>query len=620
MLRSVVAEPARFKRWVDKAAKLWGEGGWDGVRKYLRVRLHGRDAERLYQEWVRRHDTLGDDDRRQIREHAKRLSYQPLISIVMPVYNAEEVWLRRAIESVRAQLYERWELCIADDCSVAPHVRHVLEEYNRLGDARIKVTFRDRNGHISAASNSALTLVSGEFVALMDHDDELSEHALYMVAERLDRNPALDLLYSDEDHLDARGGRVAPHFKSAWNPDLFRSLNLISHLGVYRAELVRSAGGFREGYEGSQDYDLALRVIERTAPERIAHIPFVLYHWRETPASESVNVGVKSYARGAALRALGDHLERTSVPATAGAGLAGTNRVVYRLPAPAPSVSLIIATRDRVKLLRQTINDIIYRTDYPTPEIIVVDNRSEDRATLEYLDDLRERSEKIRVLEYDAPFNFSAINNYAAREARGEIIGLLNNDLKVISPGWLREMVSQAARPEVGAVGAKLYYENDTVQHGGIILGLGATAAGHAHKTFPRESCGYVKRACAVQNLSAVTGACLVLRREVFERAGGMNEELPIAFNDVDLCLRIRRLGLLIVWTPYAELYHLESASRGTDASGENLARLRTETRYMIEKWGAVIGDDPYYNPNLTLDEEDLTVTDRPRVVKPWKV
>lgn len=567
--------------------------------------------------WVKLFDTLTDADREAIITRIEKLGYKPLISILMPVYNVEEGWLRKAIESVLGQLYPYWELCIADDCSTQDHVGKILEEYARK-DSRIKVVYRKTNGHISAASNSALELATGEFIALLDNDDELPEHALYAVAEELNEHPEADLVYSDEDKIDQNGQRREPHFKPDWSPDYFYSCNMISHLGVYRASVVKKINGFREGFEGSQDYDLALRFIEQIPQAHIRHIPNVLYHWRAIAGSVALASEEKDYAHEAARRAIRSHLKRTRVKANVSEGHGKFHRVSYPLPDPAPLTSLIIATRDRLELLSQTIDGLLNGTDYNPIELIIVDNQSKNASTLKYLREVQE-DERVKVIEYDAPFNYSALNNLGIRESSGEFIGLINNDIKIISPGWLREMVSHAARPEIGAVGAKLLYHDDTVQHAGVILGVNGVAA-HVHRFIPKEGPGYFNRARVIQNFSAVTGACMVMRREVFEEVGGLDEiNLPVAFNDIDLCIRIRERGYRIVWTPYAELYHLESASRGRDDTLENAPRFRKEVEYMMHIWEQVLWKDPYYNPNLTLSREDFSLAVPPRVTKVWK-
>jgi len=381
---------------------------------------------------------------------------------------------------------------------------------------------------------------------------------------------------------------------------------------VYRTETIKRVGGFREGFEGSQDYDLALRVIDAIRPEQIRHIPRVLYHWRILPGSTSLAIGEKSYATDAARRAIADHLARQGTAAEVSDEDTGPGmyRVRYRLPADPPLVSLIIPTRNGLALLRQCVESILAKTSYPNYEILIVDNGSDDEATLAYLADL-ENGNHARILRDPRPFNYSALNNAAVREARGELIGLLNNDLEVITPDWLDELVSHALRPGIGAVGARLWYPDDTLQHGGVLL-IGGVAA-HAHRKQRKDCAGYAGRASLIQNFSAVTAACLVIRKATFEEVGGFDETLAVTFNDVDLCLKIRALGYRNQWTPHAELYHHESVTRGIDDTPEKRARFAAERSLMQQRWGDLLRNDPAYNPNLTLDRENFGLAWPPR-------
>lgn len=552
-----------------------------------------------YGEWVRRFDMLKLGGHAELRKQADGLVRKPLISIVMPVYKTPEEWLRRCIDSVLAQAYPHWELCIADDASPAPHVRRVLLEYMRR-DARIRVVFRNTNGHIAAASNSALKIANGEYVALLDHDDELPPHALLEVAKAIQAHPEWKLIYSDEDKIDEEGRRFNPYFKPDWNYELFLSQNCICHLGVYHAELIAQVGGFRAGLDGSQDWDLALRCIERLCPQEIGHIPKVLYHWRAIAGSTALGVAQKDYACNAGWRAVTDHLQRTGVEARVEVADNGYMNVRRQLPAPAPKVSLVIPTRDKVELLRMCIQSILEKTDYPDYEILIVDNQSEERATLDYFAELASQP-RVKVLRYNAPFNYSAINNFAVAAATGSIIGLVNNDIEVISPDWMGEMASQAVRPEIGAVGVMLLYPDGTIQHAGVILGIGGIA-GHAYVGLPVETQGTCGRARLAQEMSAVTAACLFVRKAVFDEVGGLDERLSVAFNDIDFCLRVRAGGYRNLWTPYARLYHHESASRGYEDTPEKLARFKREVDFMRSRWGESLLRDPAYNPNLSLD------------------
>lgn len=593
------------------------------VARYLSVHVsaspvadHGNQSS--YAKWIESYDSLTNSDRDLIGGHIASFARQPLLSVVMPTYNTPEPYLRRAIDSVREQIYPHWELCIADDASTAPQVRAVLDEYCQA-DARIKVVYRQENGHISAASNSALDLATGEFVVLLDHDDELSPKALYLVAYEINLHPSLDILYSDQDKIDEQGNRREPCFKPDWNPDLFYSQNMVSHLGVYRTALMRQVGGFRVGYEGSQDYDLCLRCIAKTSAERIRHIPVILYHWRAIAGSTAISADIKPYTHSAAIRALADHFRAINPAIKVQAGTFSTNyHIVYPLPDPAPLVSLIIPTRDGYEVLKQCVESVLKKTTYKNYEILVIDNQSTDKRTVTYLREIAQL-ERVKVLPYDAPFSYSRINNWAVSQASGVIIGLINDDIEVISPDWLTEMVRHAMRKDIGAVGAKLLYRNNTVQHGGILLGINGIA-GHAHHFAHHADPGYFGRLAVTQNMAAVTGACLVVRREVYEQVGGLEEEhLAVALNDVDFCLKVMAAGYRNIWTPYAKLYHHESYSRGAEDTHEKKQRFNCEISYLQKKWSKLLLADPHYNPNLSLFSTDFSLAWPPRISLPWR-
>jgi O-antigen biosynthesis protein len=586
-------------------------GGVDGLYRWYTV---GDPRKHSYDAWLASFDDISPTEMRVARARSSNWSYRPLISILVPTYNTDEQWLRSCLDSVLSQAYPNWELCIADDASPKAHVMRVLNEY-AARDKRIRVERRSANGHISASSNTALQMATGEYVALLDHDDELHPLALDAVVGALQRHPQWKLIYSDEDKLDQHGHRYDPYMKPDWNYDLLLSQNFISHLGVYQRQLVMNVGGFREGYEGSQDWDLVLRCVEKLSAEEIGHIPRVLYHWRAIPGSTAVGVGEKSYARTAALKAITEHLKRVGMDATVREHghpkLKGQFHVRYRLPAKLPKISLIIPTRDGLHLLKRCVDSILTLTDYDNYEIVIVNNQSSEVETQQYLEQVIADS-RVRVLDYDQPFNYSALNNYAARRTSGEIIGLVNNDIEVISSDWLLEMAGHVMRTDIGAVGAKLYYPNNTIQHAGVVLGLGGVA-GHVYCGEPRGYLGQMGRAQLTQNLSAVTAACLLIRRSVFEEAGGLDESLRVAFNDIDFCLRVRRLGYRNLWTPFAELYHHESATRGYEDSPEKQARFAGEVERMRELWGSELDADPAYSPNLTLTATPFELAFPPR-------
>jgi O-antigen biosynthesis protein len=606
---------------VQHYAAMFRREGFRGLKSRLeRLRsgagfADGPPSGKIYDDWIERFDTLGAEDRANIQTQIEALAHKPLISIVVPTYNSNPDFLREMIGSVCAQLYPHWELCIADDASPSADVRRILSEASEQDD-RIKTVFRTSNGHISEASNSALELATGSFVALLDHDDTLAPHALFMAARYINLHPEARLFYSDEDKLTPEGKRTAPYFKSDWNPEMILAQNMFSHLGVFETALMREAGGFRKGFEGSQDHDLVLRCVEIAGNDKVVHIPHVLYHWRIAPGSTAASGNEKPYALLAAMRAIQEHLDRRGVQATVEEASNGSRmfRVRYALPSPEPRVSIIIPTRDGLKLLRQCIESIRERTLYANYDIIVVDNGSVESETLAYFDLIRQAS-NIRVIRDESPFNFSALNNKAAALAEGDYLCLLNNDIEVISRDWLNEMVSLAAQPCTGAVGARLWYPDDTLQHGGVIIGLGGIA-GHMHRQLPRGHFGYFARAVVTQNLSAVTAACLVIRKSVYEEVGGLDEELAVAFNDVDFCLRVREAGYRNIWTPHAELYHHESASRGNDMDPDKFQRFTSEVRWMETRWAGHFERDPAYNPNLTLNAQihPFSLAELPRI------
>jgi GT2 family glycosyltransferase/glycosyltransferase involved in cell wall biosynthesis len=561
---------------------------------------HGRHAD-IYQRWIAQFDTPNPATRAALRRKLRELPTHRLISIILPVYNPDLGLLEVAMDSVRNQIYEHWELCIADDASTDPKVRPFLEQI-AAADPRIKLIFRERNGHISACSNSALALATGDWCVLLDQDDAFAEQTLALVALEVGRHPQAGLIYSDEDKIDAKGGRSNPFFKPDWNPELFLGQNYINHLGCYRADLLREIGGFREGFEGSQDYDLALRCVERLGPEQIRHIPLILYHWRMVGGSLAAIPDAKPYAKEAARRAIADHCQRQGMPGKVVPCPENTesHRFVHALTEPAPLASIIIPTRDRSELLKRCVDSIEARTDYGSFEIIIVDNESAEEETFDFFRAVEERS--VRVIAAGGPFNYSRLNNQAAGDARGDILVFLNNDTEVEDAGWLTEMISHAVRTEVGAVGARLWYPDDTLQHGGVVLGLGGVA-GHAFPHIPRGHPGYFNRAMLQQNCSAVTGACIAVRKAVFEKLRGFDEvNLGVTFNDIDFCLRLIQRGYRIVWTPYANLIHHESASRGHQRTREEQTEFVRAVDYMQRKWGAQLMDDPFYNPNLSLN------------------
>jgi GT2 family glycosyltransferase len=566
-----------------------------------------RSCNPAYDQWLL-HNVPSVQELKEQRAASLCLSWQPLISVIMPVYNVPTELLTRAIDSVIAQSYPKWELCIVDDCSTDPHVRPLLQRVSRH-DRRIRVSFADRNRGIAGASNACMEMARGDFVVFLDNDDELAPHALFFIAELLNRHPDADVIYSDEDKIAPGGTREHPFFKPDFSPDLLLCHNYICHMLVVRRSLVMDVGGFREEYDGAQDYDLILRVVQRTARNRIYHIPDILYHWRMVEGSTALNYWNKPQAKDATLRLIDEYLKNLLGQDYGTVEYVPMADNVLFYPRYAlkrfPLVSIVISTRDKVHLLRACIESLS-RTTYPSYEIVLIDNNSQEQETKAYFDTLRQEHPHIRIIEYPHPFNYSAINNFGIRQARGEVIILLNNDTELLTPDWIEIMLGYAQQRRVGAVGVKLLYPNGTIQHAGVILGVGGVA-GHSHKYYPADHPGYCARLKTVCNYSAVTAACMMFRRDVWQQAGGLDERLAVTFNDVDFCLRIRALGYDIVYTPQVQLLHHESMSVGRVHLNERTMDAQ-EIAFMKQRWGEALYLDPFYNLNLTLDTEDYAI------------
>ncbi len=566
---------------------------WKKVKKREMLR-----AKELYDIWIEQ-NTLNEEKIRAAKEEIEKFPFQPKISIIMPVYNVEKNWLEKAIESVIDQIYANWELCIVDDASTKSQTKATLLKHKE--NNKIKIKFLAKNKGISEASNEALSLATGDYVGFLDHDDELSADALYENAKLLNKHPEADLIYSDEDKISPEGKRTEPYFKPDWSPDLFLSYNYICHFSLFRKKMIDQIKRLRKGFEGSQDYDLLLRFTEKT--DKIFHIPKVLYHWRQIKGSTATVHKEKITHIENSMKALQEALYRRKIEGVVEKGINFDQFESYRVRRTlqnSPLVSIIIPMKDMASFLKRNLNSIEEKTDYKNYEIIIVDNNSQEQETHDYFEIIRKKSQ-IKIIEYKDVFNFSKINNFAVTEAKGEHLLFLNNDMEVISKGWLTSMLEHSSRKEVGAVGAKLIFPNNTIQHAGTVLGLGGVA-GHSHKHFPAESNGYFGALNTIRNYSAVTAACMMTRKEVFEEVGRFDEiHLSVAFNDVDLCLKIREKGYLVVYTPFASLCHYESTSRGYDLNPD-------EILYMKNRWGQTLFSDPYYNPNLTFDSEDFRI------------
>ena len=555
-----------------------------------------------YYSWINRNEAQEND--LEIQRH-QRFPLEPPISITVPIFNPPEKFLVAMIESILDQTYSNWELCIVNGGSTEGHVQTVLEDFAQ-NDRRIKVKFLRKNKGIAFNTNEAISQSTGEFIVFLDHDDILPPFALYEIVKAINENPDADFIYSDEDRITENGRRrFDPYFKPEWSPDLLRSCNYIGHLTVVKRDLLNSIGNLRIECEGSQDHDLVLRAGENA--RKILHIPKVLYHWRIHGKSVAQNPERKLYAYESAQKALQEHVERTGRKGKVEIlPILGLYKITYKL-SDMPLVSIIIPNKNNLKLLKKCISSIVAKSSYKRWEIIIVDTGSSEEV-FRYYDHLKGHYSNVKILTWEKTFNYAAVNNYAVQFANGEILLFLNNDTEVVNNDWFERMIEHVARKEVGAVGAKLYYPNGTIQHAGLIIGLEGIAMS-LHKFFPRDSSGYFGRLTAIQNLSAVTGACLMMRKEIFTEVGGFDEKLSLAFNDVDLCLKIREKGYLIVWTPYVELYHHESKTRGYEDTFGKQMRFKTETDFFLDKWNHILTKgDPYYNPNLNFKKGDFSI------------
>lgn len=572
-----------------------------GLRDRLLYGPSAQPGAYSYAQWYEDHKATPEELEAQ---RAAVLERRPKISIVVPTYRTPIPFLREMIDSVRNQTYSNWELCLGDGSEGDQALVQVLEEYAARDD-RIKYKVLEKNLGIAGNTNGALSLATGDFVGLLDHDDMLPPNALFEIASALNEDD-YDVLYTDEDKVT--GEELVhndPNFKPDFNPDLLRSQNYITHFFVARKSIVDAVGGFRSEYDGSQDYDFIFRCTEQA--KKIKHIPKILYHWRVHSASTASGVAAKPYTLAAARRAITDHLQRVGLEGhVEDSSIPSTYKVCYTIHGQ-PLISILIPTCDHWETLKRCLDSILRRSTYSNYEIILIENNSKDPDTFAYYRTL-ENEPRVRLVRWEGPFNYSAINNFGFQSAKGEYVLLLNNDVEIITPDWLQEMLMFAQRSDVGAVGAMLYYPSDRIQHAGVFLGIGGVA-GHAHKHFPKGSYGFMSRATLAQDLSAVTAACMMMPRRVYEQVQGLDESFQVAFNDVDLCMRIRQAGYLIVWTPYAELYHYESESRGAEDTPEKQKRFQGEVLRFQARWGAELAQgDPYYNPNLTLLREDMTL------------
>ncbi len=556
-----------------------------------------------YDQWIRR---VRPDREALEAQRQEIFSYAPKISLVVPLYNTPEEYLLQMVESVRQQTYENWELCLSDGSGENSPLSGVLDRLTRE-DPRIRTVYTKVQMHISENTNAALKLAAGDWIAFMDHDDMLCPDALYECVKALQGKPKTEVLYSDEDKMSMDGKHFfEPAFKPDYNPDLLRTVNYICHLFLVKRELFEKVGMLRPEYDGAQDYDFILRCTEQA--EQIGHIPKVLYHWRCHEDSTAENPESKRYAFEAGKRALEAHYQRLQIPAEVSMGeFLGLYRTRYHWEEQ-PLVSILIPNKDHIADLKRCIRSVEEKSTYRRFEYVIIENNSTEPETFAYYEQLQAENPKVRVVSWEGPFNYSEINNFGAAHARGEYLLLLNNDTEVIREDWIEELLGYCMRPDVGIVGARLYYEDNTIQHAGVVLGFGGIA-GHCFVQQPRESTGYCHRIICAQDYSAVTAACMMVDRKVYEEVGGLSPDLAVAFNDIDFCLKVRQTGYLVVYNPYAELYHYESKSRGLEDTPEKRERFAREIKTLEAHWPEVLAaPDPYYNPNLTLKSQDFSL------------
>jgi len=576
----------------------------------------GGKSETSYDAWCQKYDVKKEE----LEEQRKRtFSYQPLFSVVVPLYRTKPEFLKEMIGSIQAQTYGNWQLCLADgslsgdDAGTAENgqapvteLTPLLEQYAKA-DKRITFTTLPKNLGISGNTNAALALAAGDYIVLADHDDIVPANALYELADALNQDRSIDVLYSDEDKISMDGKHYfEPNFKPDFNLFRLRENNYICHIFVVKRTILDQAGTFRREYDGAQDFDLIFRCCEKA--ERIVHIPRVLYHWRSHMNSTAANPESKRYAFEAGKRAIEAHYERAGIRADVElTERPGWYRSHVEIEGK-PLISIIIPNKDHIDDLELCISSVEEKSTWKNYEILIIENNSEDKKTFAYYEQLKQRYENVRILVWKKEFNYSSINNFAVREARGEYLLFLNNDVEIITPSWMEEMLQICQQDGVGITGAKLYYPDDTIQHAGVVLGLGGIA-GHIMCKAGREDIGYMGRMVCVQEISAVTAACMLVKTSVFKAAGGFDEELRVAFNDIDLCMQVRHMGQKIVFTPYAELYHYESKSRGLEDTPEKQLRFSKEMKCFRRKWERELQKgDPYYSPNLSLKEGNCSL------------
>ena len=596
----------KLDKYVEKGIRYWKSQGAAALAEKVVTKVKNvRQGPPSYQKWIRHHLP----DRNELEKQKKTsFGYRPKISFVVPLYKTPEKYLRRLTESFQEQTYSNWELCFSDGSGAQSPLTELLKELTAK-DNRIKYVSHEEALQISENTNSAIEIATGDFIAFADHDDELTPNALFECVKAINEKPQTLVIYTDEDKMSMDGHKFfQPHFKPDYNPDLLCTVNYICHLFVVSRKVIEKVGGLRSEFDGAQDYDFVLRCVEAVKDEEICHIPKILYHWRCHEDSTAENPESKLYAFEAGRRAVQAHYERTGIHAEVFKGeYLGLYRTKF-IRDHDPLISIIIPNKDHIDDLKRCMESIEQKSTYKNYEYIIVENNSTDSATFEYYKKLEAENPKVRMVYWDGVFNYSAINNYGASFAKGEYLLLLNNDTEIINPDCLEELLGYCMRKDVGAVGARLYYEDDTIQHAGVVIGFGGIA-GHCFVQQKRGTTGYCHRIICAQDYSAVTAACMMVKKSAFDAVGGLSEELAVAFNDIDFCMKLRKAEYLIVYNPYAELYHYESKSRGLEDTPEKVARFNKEIATFEKKWPEILENgDPYYNPNLTLKSQDFSL------------
>ena len=596
----------KLDKYVEKGIRYWKSQGAAALAEKVVTKVKNvRQGPPSYQKWIRHHLP----DRNELEKQKKTsFGYRPKISFVVPLYKTPEKYLRRLTESFQEQTYSNWELCFSDGSGAQSPLTELLKELTAK-DNRIKYVSHEELLQISENTNSAIEIATGDFIAFADHDDELTPNALFECVKAINEKPQTLVIYTDEDKMSMDGHKFfQPHFKPDYNPDLLCTVNYICHLFVVSRKVIEKVGGLRSEFDGAQDYDFVLRCVEAVKDEEICHIPKILYHWRCHEDSTAENPESKLYAFEAGRRAVQAHYERTGIHAEVFKGeYLGLYRTKF-IRDHDPLISIIIPNKDHIDDLKRCMESIEQKSTYKNYEYIIVENNSTDSATFEYYKKLEAENPKVRMVYWDGVFNYSAINNYGASFAKGEYLLLLNNDTEIINPDCLEELLGYCMRKDVGAVGARLYYEDDTIQHAGVVIGFGGIA-GHCFVQQKRGTTGYCHRIICAQDYSAVTAACMMVKKSAFDAVGGLSEELAVAFNDIDFCMKLRKAEYLIVYNPYAELYHYESKSRGLEDTPEKVARFNKEIATFEKKWPEILENgDPYYNPNLTLKSQDFSL------------